>query len=112
MATVQITPDTPDIAVGQKVKFSVVAKDATGKVVNVKPSTWVAAPFDLAGVDESGTVSFFAPGEVMVGAIVSGKSSFITVRVKTGPVARIDIDRVKTPLVVGATRKLSGREGR
>ncbi len=115
VTTVQITPDTPDIAVGQKVKFSVVAKDAAGNVVNVKPSTWVAAPFDLAGVDESGTVSFFAPGEVMVGAIVSGKSSFITVKVKTGPVARIDIDRVNTPLVVGATRKLSavarGAEG-
>ncbi len=113
--TVQITPETTDIAVGQKVKFNVVAKDATGKVVAAKPSTWVAAPFDLAGVDDSGTVSFFAPGEVLVGAIVNGKPTFITVRVKTGPVARVDIDPVNAPLVVGATRKLStvarGAEG-
>jgi hypothetical protein len=115
VSTVEITPATADIAVGQKVKFTVVAKDATGNVVDVKPSTWVAAPFDLAGVDESGTVSFFAPGEVLVGAIVNGKPTFTTVKVKTGPVARIDIDPVNTPLVVGATRKLStiarGAEG-
>lgn len=115
VATVQVTPETSDIAVGQKVKFTAVAKDATGKVVNVKPSTWVAAPFDLAGIDESGTVSFFAPGEVLVGTIVNGKSGFIMVKVKTGPVTRIDIDPVTAPMVVGATRKLStvarGAEG-
>ncbi len=102
----EITPATGDIAVGQKVKFTVRSKDAAGKVVEVKPATWVAAPFDLAGVDETGTVSFFAPGEVLIGAIVNGKPAFTTVMVKTGPVARIDIDPVNTPLVVGATRKL------
>ena len=107
-STLEITPASTDISVGQKVKFTVVAKDASGRVVEVKPSTWVAAPFDLAGVDESGTVSFFAPGEVLVGAVVNGKPAFTTVLVKTGPVARVDIDQVNTPLVVGATRKLSG----
>ena len=115
VATFELTPATEDIAVGQKVKFTIVGKDATGKVIDVKPSTWFAAPFDLAGVDEAGTVSFFAPGEVLVGAIVNGKPTFTTVKVKTGPVARIDIDPVNTPLVVGATRKLTtvarGAEG-
>ncbi|HKO63096.1 MAG TPA: Ig-like domain-containing protein [Pyrinomonadaceae bacterium] len=103
---ITIAPVTGDIAVGQKVKFTVSSKDANGKVVEAKPSTWVAAPFDLAAVDESGTVSFFAPGEVLVGAIVNGKPVFTTVRVKTGPVAKIDITPINTPLVVGATRKL------
>ena len=63
-ATLVITPATDDIAVGQKVKFTLASKNANGKVVEVKPATWVAAPFDLAAVDEAGTVSFFAPGEV------------------------------------------------
>src|SRR5687767_14334346 len=104
--TLAITPATSDIAVGQKVKFTVASKDASGKVVEVKAATWVAAPFDLAAVDEAGNVSFFAPGEVLVGAVVNAKPVFTSVRVKTGPVARIDIDTVKAPLVVGATRKL------
>jgi plastocyanin len=105
--TFEVTPATQDISVGQKVKFTVVAKDAAGNIVKATPSTWVAAPFDLAGVDESGTVSFFAPGEVLVGAIVAGKPNFITVKVKPSPVTRVDIETLKTPLVVGATTKLS-----
>ncbi|HEY5885796.1 MAG TPA: Ig-like domain-containing protein [Pyrinomonadaceae bacterium] len=113
--TIEIKPATGDIAVGQKVKFTVSSKDASGKVVDVQPATWVAAPFDLAAVDEGGTVSFFAPGEVLVGAIVNGKPVFTSVRVKTGPVARLDIAPLNTPLVVGATRKLDtlarGAEG-
>jgi plastocyanin len=105
--TVEISPATQEIAVGQKVKFTLVAKDAAGKVVPATPSSWVAAPFDLAGVDESGTVSFFAPGEVLVGAIVGGKPTFVTVKVKPSPVTRIDIEPLKSPLVVGATARLS-----
>jgi plastocyanin len=113
--SVEVTPATSDITVGQKVKFNLVAKDAAGNVVNATASTWFAAPFDLAGADESGTVSFFAPGEVLVGAIVNGKPSFTRVKVKAGPIARVDIEPVKTPLVVGATTKLAaiarGSEG-
>ena len=105
--TIEITPAKPDISVGQKVKFTAVAKDAAGNVINVTPSTWFAVPFDLAGADESGTVSFFNPGEVLLGAIVGGKPGFIKVMVKPGPVTRIDLEQLKGPLVVGSTAKLS-----
>jgi hypothetical protein len=93
--------------VGQKVKFTAVAKDAAGNVINVTPSTWFAVPFDLAGADDSGTISFFNPGEVLLGAIVGGKPGFIKVMVKPGPVTRIDLEQLKGPLVVGSTAKLS-----
>jgi len=106
--TVEITPAKPDVSVGQKVKFTAVAKDEAGKVVNVTASTWFALPFDLAGADAAGNVSFFSPGEVLVGALVGGKPVFVKVMVKAGPVTRIDIEPVKTSLVVGATTKLSG----
>ena len=105
--TIEILPARPDITVGQKVKFTAVAKDANGNVVDVTPSTWFAVPFDLAGADASGNISFFSPGEVLLGALVGGKPGFIKVMVKPGPVTRIDIEPVKTPLVVGATLKLS-----
>ena len=58
---------------GQKVKFTATVKDASGNKTSAPATAWFAAPFDLAGVDESGTVSFFSPGEVLVGAIVGGK---------------------------------------
>ncbi|MGH9927833.1 MAG: Ig-like domain-containing protein [Pyrinomonadaceae bacterium] len=105
--SVELAPATEDISVGQKVKFTAVVKDASGNKTSAPASAWFAAPFDLAGVDESGTVSFFSPGEVLVGAIVGGKTVLTRVMVKTGPVTRIDIEPVKVPLVVGATTKLS-----
>ena len=103
----ELRPATEDISVGQKVKFTAVVKDASGNKTNAPASAWFAAPFDLAGVDESGTVSFFSPGEVLVGAIVGGKTVLTRVMVKPGPVTRIDILPVKAPLVVRATAKLS-----
>jgi len=106
VASVEVTHATTDIFPGRKVKFTVVAKDAAGKVVPTPPTTWFAAPFDLAGVDETGTVSFFSPGEALIGAIVGGKPHFTKVMVKAGPVTQVEISAVKS-VVVGATSKLT-----
>src|SRR5579862_1620391 len=46
--TVEISPNHIQAAVGDKIKFQAVAKDASGQVVDVKPASWFAAPFDLA----------------------------------------------------------------
>ena len=113
--TAVLTPATTDISVGQKVKFTAELKDAAGNKTSARATTWFAAPFDLAAVDESGTVSFFSPGEVLVGAVVGGKAVLTKVMVKAGPVTRVDIEPVKTPLVIGATNRVSatprGSEG-
>ena len=107
VAAVEVTHATTDIFPGQKVKFTAVAKDAAGNVVTTPPTTWFAAPFDLAGVDDTGTVSFFSPGEVLIGAIVGGKPHFTKVMVKAGPVTQVEIAPVQS-VVVGATSKLDG----
>ena len=53
-ATVEISPAKSEAHVGEKVKFSVVAKDASGKVLDVKPMIWFAVPPDIAGADADG----------------------------------------------------------
>jgi hypothetical protein len=105
--TLQIIPASPDVSVGQKVKFTVVSKDASGNAVNETASVWFAAPFDLAGADALGNVSFFSPGEVLVGALIGGKPVFTKFTIKPGPVTRVDIEPLKTSLIAGATTKLS-----
>jgi hypothetical protein len=111
----EITSSTTDISVGQKVKFTAFLKDAAGKKTNAPATAWFAAPFDLAAIDESGTASFFGPGEVVVGAIVGGKAVLTRVTVKVGPITRVDIEPIKRPLVVGANVALAaiarGSEG-
>lgn len=105
--TVEISPATTEAEVGKPLKFTAIARDASGNPVNEKPSVWFAAPFDLAAANDDGTVSFFQPGEVMVGAIVGGKPGFLRFKVKPTPVTSIDVVPLARPLVVGGTSKLS-----
>jgi hypothetical protein len=104
--TVEITPANPDLSVGQKLKFTAVSRDASGKVTNQQSTSWFAVPFDLAKAGEDGTVSFFAPGEVTVGAVVGGTPVFVKVTVKPAPVARIEIEPLQSPLVAGDVTRL------
>jgi plastocyanin len=107
-ATVEITPATIDAHVGEKIKFSAVAKDAAGKPIEEKPSVWFAAPFDLAGADDSGEVTFHAPGVVTVGAVIAGKTGYATVNVGTSKVASLEIEPPAYPVVVvGGAEKLT-----
>jgi uncharacterized protein YjdB len=106
-ATVEITPKTLDAHVGEKVKFSAAAKDAAGNPIDAKVSVWFAAPFDLAGADDSGEVTFHAPGVVTVGAVIAGKAGYATVNVGTSKVASIDIDPLRHAVVAGSAEKLT-----
>ncbi len=105
-ASVEITPATIDAHVGEKIKFSASAKDAAGNAIDEKPSVWFAAPFDLAGADESGEVTFHAPGLVTVGAVIAGKTGYATVNVGNPKITSLSIDP-PDPIVAGSAEKLT-----
>jgi uncharacterized protein YjdB len=106
-ATVEVSPGTAEATVGQKMKFTVTAKDEAGKPVAVTSPYWVALPPDAALADETGMVTFFQPGEIKVVAVVDGKPGFARVNVKAARLARIEIDPVATPVMAGGTLKLN-----
>ena len=99
--TVEISPNHIQAKVGEKIKFTVVAKDASGHAVDEKSPTWFAAPFDLAGADEEGVVIFHQPGEVTVGAVVGGKTGYARVTVGSPPVTKVDVVATTDALPVG-----------
>jgi plastocyanin len=105
--TVEVTPTNITANVGDKVKFSAVAKDAAGNVLAAKAMVWFAAPFDVAGADKEGVVVFHEPGEVVVGAVVAGKPGFAHVMVAAPPVAKIEIAPITQALVAGSSAMLS-----
>jgi plastocyanin len=106
-AVVEITPKTLDVHVGQKVKFSAAAKDAAGNAIDAKPSVWFAAPFDLAGADESGEVTFHAAGVVTVGAVIAGKTGYAKVNVGTSKITTLEIEPLARPIVAGSAERLT-----
>jgi uncharacterized protein YjdB len=106
-ASVEISPNTLDAHVGEKVKFSATAKDAAGKTIDEKPSVWFAAPFDLAGADDSGEVTFHAPGVVTVGAVIAGKTGYATVNVANSKITSLEVAPPAYPIVAGSAEKLT-----
>ena len=105
--TVQVTASAQQAEVGQTVKLSVTAMDASGNVVTEKPSAFFAGPFDIAAVDDDGNVKLFGTGEVTVGALVGGKPGFTTFIVKPPSIKTIEIAPLNKPLVVGGSTQLN-----
>ena len=108
VATIEVKAPATEAEVGKPLKFTAIAKDKAGNTLSEKPTAWFAAPFDLAHAGDDGMVSFFQPGEVLVGAIVGGKPGFTKIMVKIPPIARIDIDSLKHPIVTEGRYKLNG----
>jgi hypothetical protein len=102
-ASIEVTPNGTEVHVGDKVQFKAVAKDASGKVLDVKPDVWFAAPFDVAGADDKGVVVFHQPGAVTVGVVIADKPGFAHVTVVTPPVAKIDIAPMPAALAAGSS---------
>jgi hypothetical protein len=99
----EISPANAHAHVGDRLKFTVVAKDADGKVLDIKPMIWFAAPFDTAGADTDGTVLFRQPGEITIGAVVGGKPWFTTVTVDAPATGSIEAHPLPGSIPVGGS---------
>lgn len=104
--TVEITPATIDAEVGQQIKLTAVGKDESGKPVDEKPSVWFAAPSDQGVTDQTGIVTLYNPGLVVVGAMIGGKVGYARINVKPGRITRVEVGPLTAPLVVGGAQKL------
>lgn len=104
---VQISPGVVDAEVGQTIRFTATAYDASGAVIAAKPSAWFGAPFDVGAADVEGLVTLFAPGELKVGAIVNGKAGWATIRIKPQQVTSVTVAPLAAPLVPGGVARLT-----
>ncbi|HUL35859.1 MAG TPA: Ig-like domain-containing protein [Candidatus Eisenbacteria bacterium] len=107
IAVVEVTPDHATATVGAKMAFKAVAKDAAGNTLPDAVKYWFAAPFDVAGADQSGEISFFQPGEVTIGALIGSKIGYAHVTVEKPHIVRIDIAPVTAPLPTGGSERLT-----
>lgn len=106
VAQVQVSPAETTMVVGSSIKLRAVASDDKGVTV-AQPTMWAAAPFDVASVDSTGTLTAFHPGEVQVFAIVGGRPGRAMVRVTQRPPARLVINSTEgQETVVGGTLQL------
>lgn len=100
-ARVEITPRTVEVTAGQQLTFAAAGYDESGNRMEATASAWFATPFDLAYADDKGNVTFTGAGDVRVGAIVSGRTGFITIAVRPQPVATVTITKPPAALALG-----------
>jgi hypothetical protein len=107
IASVEVTPATGTAAIGSKMQFKAVAKDASGQALPDAVKYWYAAPFDAGGADQNGEISFFQPGEVTVGALIGSKFGYAHITVSKPHIAKIDVAAPGSALYAGGGHLLS-----
>ncbi|HJS75638.1 MAG TPA: hypothetical protein VJ921_15195, partial [Vicinamibacteria bacterium] len=104
--TVEVTPATAEAEVGETLRFQARAKDASGNLLDEPVASWFSAPFDVGSADNDGSVVFHHAGKVRVGAVIGTKTGFAEVTVKAPHVARVDVKKPASLLVVGGDLRL------
>src|SRR5260221_11571928 len=107
VASVEVTPLKSTAAVGTKLQFKAVAKDANGQALPDAAKHWYAAPFDSAVAEDTGEVTLVQPGEITVEAVIGKKIGYAHVSVGRPHIARIEISGPSAPLAAGATHRLT-----
>jgi hypothetical protein len=104
---IEVTPAQSSIAVGGKLQFKAVGKDAAGQPLPEPVKHWFVAPFDAAVADEKGEVSFVEPGEIVVGASIGKKVGYAHVTVAKPHITAITVAAPPSSLAVGSSYQLT-----
>src|SRR5690554_986800 len=80
-ASVEVTPASVEVAVGETRARSARGLDAQSRPIAGAIVRWFSANPDIATVDEAGVVTAVRPGQAQVAAIVNGVAGFASVTV-------------------------------
>jgi len=81
LATITISPDTPEIVRGQTAALTAVLRDGAGKTVSGVPVKWSSSSAAIALVDATGLVRGITPGQARIQAAAEGKTAETVVTV-------------------------------
>jgi len=110
VASVDVTPDTASIAIGDTVRLTATPRDAIGNPLTDRAIAWSSDRETFATVDTSGLVRGVAAGSATVTATVEGHSASaaITVTEPTSvPVASVDVTPDSVSVAIGDTVRLT-----
>ncbi|HEX2778007.1 MAG TPA: Ig-like domain-containing protein, partial [Gemmatimonadaceae bacterium] len=87
LASIAITPASPNVRQGDVVKFAITAKDAAGRAVSGITPTWAFSPGD-GQIDAEGNFVAYRPGDYVVTATGGARSASTVVHVTERDVRR------------------------
>ena len=110
VATVNVTPPTASVQVGQTTNLDAQTLDAAGNVLAGRAIAWSTSSTAIATVSQSGVVTGVAPGTATITATSEGKTGTAAMTVSPAPpapVATVTVAPTTLPLQVGQTGTLT-----
>jgi uncharacterized protein YjdB len=108
VSSVDVSPATSSIEVGQNTTLSATPRAANGSALSGRAISWSSSEPSIASV-ANGVVSAVAPGTVTISATSEGRSGSAAVTVTPIPVARVVLSIDSTTLIVGASTTLTAQ---
>ncbi len=101
VATVQVTPATPSVAINATVQLTAVLRDANGTTLTGRPITWSSTDSTRAQVNSTGLVLGIAAGPVTIRATSEGITGSAAATVTAAAVATVTVAPASSNIVVG-----------
>jgi uncharacterized protein YjdB len=107
VASVQVTPASGSLEVGQTLQLTATPKDASGNPLPGRTVTWSSSNGAVATVDANGRVSGVTAGPATITATSGTKSGSAAITVTQVPVASVDVAPASGSIEIGQTIQLT-----
>lgn len=107
VATVEVSPSSTDLTVGQTGSLVAVAKDTRGNVLANRPAAWASGAPTVASVSSSGVVTATGSGSAVIFATIEGRTGSAVVNVRQIPVTSVTVAPASSNIAVGAAVQLA-----
>jgi uncharacterized protein YjdB len=110
VASVNVTPPTATVIVGQTTTLTAQTLDGSGNILTGRAVTWTSSSTAIATVTQAGVVTGAAPGTATITATSEGKSGTATVTVNApapAAVASVTVDPATVNLTTGGTQQVT-----
>lgn len=107
VASVEVTPPTSNIVVGQTSRLSARLRDASGATITGRALVWTSNSSNVASVSSDGLVTASAPGTATITASSEGRSGSATVNVTARPASAVIVSPGQVTIFAAQTVQLS-----
>jgi trimeric autotransporter adhesin len=106
VATVEISPPSLDMTVGQGRQLTAIAKDARGTVLAGRAAAWSSGAPSVVTISSTGVVTAVGAGSAIVFATIEGRTASATVNVRLITVTSVTVAPPSNSIAVGGAVQL------
>ena len=107
VASLQVSPASANMFVGQTLSLTATPRDAAGNTLTGRPVTWASSSPSVATVSNTGQVAGVTQGSATITATSESKTATATINVAIVPVASVQVAPASASIGVGQTVQLA-----